>query len=149
MVKSFHQNSCVNFVNSSLDNFNWNKISESLTEWDQFFLSKLWYIVHIYIISKKKLKREYTISSGTIKKMRLPRHLDTPWTFLDIDTQLYSLKIKLIQKLLNPTNSLWKDLKLYWLNVDLILNFNQSLALFRQKQILRYNRHKNLQKKTE
>ena len=28
----FHQNNCVNFVNSSLNNFNWDKISESLTE---------------------------------------------------------------------------------------------------------------------
>ena len=35
---------------------------------------------------------------------------------------------------------------LYRLNIDLILNSNQDLALFRQKQILRYNRHKNLQK---
>ena len=33
---------------------------------------------------------------------------------------------------------------LYRLN--LILNSNQGLALFRQKQILRSNRHKNLQK---
>ena len=35
---------------------------------------------------------------------------------------------------------------LYLLNINLILNSNQVLALFRQKQILRYNRHKNLQK---
>ena len=35
---------------------------------------------------------------------------------------------------------------LYRLNIDLILNSNQVLALFRQKQILRYNRHKKLQK---
>ena len=34
---------------------------------------------------------------------------------------------------------------LYWLNINLIPNSNQVLALFRQKQILRYNRHKNLQ----
>ena len=32
---------------------------------------------------------------------------------LDIDPQLNSQKIKLIQKLLNPTNALWKDLMLY------------------------------------
>ena len=39
---------------------------------------------------------------------------------------------------------LWKDLMLYWLN--LILSSNQGVALFRQKQILKSNRHKNLQK---
>ena len=60
---------------------------------------------------------------------------------LNIDTQLNSKKIKWIQRLLNPTNVLWKDLILYRLN--LILNYNQGLALFRQKQILRSNRHKN------
>ena len=51
-----------------------------------------------------------------------------------------------VQRLLNPTNTLWKDLMLYRLNFDLILNFNQDLAFFRQKQIVRYNRHRNLQK---
>ena len=55
------------------------------------------------------------------------------WTIgvgiLDIETQLNSLKIKWIQKLLNPTNALWKNLMLYQLN--LILNYNQELALFR------------------
>ena len=45
------------------------------------------------------------------------------------DTQLNSLKIKWIQRLLNLTNALWKDLILYRLN--LILNSNQSLTLFR------------------
>ena len=34
---------------------------------------------------------------------------------------------------------------LHRLNIDLILNSNQVLALFRQKQNLWYNRHKNLQ----
>ena len=63
---------------------------------------------------------------------------------LDIDTKLIFLKIKWIQRLLNPTNALWKDLMLYGLN--LILNSNQSLALFRQKQFLRSFRNKNLQK---
>ena len=32
--------------------------------------------------------------------------------------------------------------------LNLILNYNQSLALFRQKQILRSNRHKHLQKQS-
>ena len=60
---------------------------------------------------------------------------------LDIETQLNSLKIKWIQRLLNSNNSLWKNLILYQFN--LILNYNKGLALFRQKQILRF---KHLQK---
>ena len=69
MVKIVHQNACVNFVNSSLDNSNWDKISESLTKklhiWNRVrrslrgkkiiinqLLSKLWYIVQIYTIPK-------------------------------------------------------------------------------------------------
>ena len=86
------------------------------------------------------------VHSGTIKKNQTSQTLRHSLDILDIDIQLNSLKIKLIQKLLNPTNALWKDLMLYWLNIDLILNSNQGLALFRQKQILRYNWHKNLQK---
>ena len=50
---------------------------------------------------------------------------------LDIDTNLISRKIKWIQRLLNPTNTLWKFLVLFRLN--LILNSNQDLALFRLK----------------
>ena len=82
------------------------------------------------------------------KKIRPPRHLAqlSIWIgrlgILDIKTQLNSLKIKFIQRLLNPTNALWKDLMQYRLN--LILNPNQ--ALFRWKEILRSNRHENLQK---
>ena len=52
-------------------------------------------------------------------------------------------KIIKIQRLLN---ALWKVLMLYLLNIDVKLNFKQVLPLFRQKQILRYNKHKNLQK---
>ena len=43
----------------------------------------------------------------------------------DIDTQLNYIKIKSIQRLLNPTNALWKDLMLYWLKS--ILNSDESL----------------------
>ena len=50
---------------------------------------------------------------------------------LDIEMQLKPLKIKWIQRLLNPTYAPWKNLILYQLN--LILNYNQGLALFRQK----------------
>ena len=69
------------------------------------------------------------------QKIRLPRYLAqmSIWMIglgiLDIETQLNSLKIKWIQRLLNPTNALWKNLMLYQLN--LILNYNQGPALFR------------------
>ena len=87
-----------------------------------------------------------------LQKMRPPRHLIQLSTWkgvlgiLDIDGQLNSLKTKWIQRLLNPTHAFWKDLMLYWLN--LILNSNQGLVLFRQTQILRSTRHKNLQKQS-
>ena len=48
----------------------------------------------------------------------------------------------MVPKLLNPTNVLCKDLMLYFWN--LILNSNQDLAPFRQKQILRSDGDKNL-----
>ena len=62
---------------------------------------------------------------------------------LDIDTQLNSLKTKWIKRLLQSSNALWKNLMLYRLNLS--LNSNQGLALFRQNQILRSTRHSNLQ----
>ena len=79
-----------------------------------------------------------------------PRHLAqlSIWMseigILDIETQLNPLKIKWIQRLLNTTNALRKNLILYQLN--LILNYIQGLTLFRQKQILRSASHKNLHK---
>ena len=42
-------------------------------------------------------------------------HLEGGVGILDIDTHLKYLKIKWIRKLLNPTNSLWKDHMLYQL----------------------------------
>ena len=50
---------------------------------------------------------------------------------LDTDTQLNYIRIKCIQRLLNPTNALRKNLMLYWLK--LILNSDKGLALFRQE----------------
>ena len=69
MVKIFHKNTSANFVNFSLDNSNWDKISESLTKklhiWNRVrhslrgkkiiinkLVPKLWYIVQIYTIPK-------------------------------------------------------------------------------------------------
>ena len=83
------------------------------------------------------------------KKIRPSRHLvQLPIErgelgILDIDTQLNSLKIKCVQSLFHPTNALWKDLMLYRLN--LILNTNLGLALFRQNQMLHSTRHRKLQ----
>ena len=82
------------------------------------------------------------------KKIRPSRHLvQLPIErgelgILDIDTQLNSLKIKCAQSLFHPTNAIWKYLMLYQLN--LILNTNLGLDLFRQNQILRSTRYRNL-----
>ena len=84
--------------------------------------SKVWYIGQTYTILKEikketeKKKKKFPLE---LQKMRLPRHLIhfSTWKgrigILDIDIQLNSLKTKWIQKLLNPTNALWKDLMLY------------------------------------
>ena len=99
-------------------------------------------------MSNKKLK-DYTIFSGT-EKILPSRHLAqlSIWRggldIVYIYTQLKSLKIIWVQSLLNPINALWKDFMFDRLNS--ILNSNQGLALFRQKQVLRSNKHRNLQK---
>ena len=107
MVKIAHQNTCVIFVNSSLNNSNWNKITESFIKkfhiWNRVGLSlrsqktfinqplsKHWYIVQICTIRKSTIqictirqeieKRIYNLLQKN-KKIRLPRHLDIPWTF--------------------------------------------------------------------
>ena len=74
-----------------------------------------------------------TISSRTGKNAtsKIPNstlHLDDWTRYFRHRTQLNSLKIKWIQKLLNPTNPFWKNLMLYQLK--LILNDNQGLDLF-------------------
>ena len=53
------------------------------------------------------------------QKIRTPRYLAQTSILmvglgiLDKETQLNSLKIKWIRRLLNPTNALWKNLMLY------------------------------------
>ena len=98
---------------------------------NQIFLSKLRYIGQIYTINiyitKEIGEKIYFFLK---RKKRRPPALWLNFPF-GKDTQLNSLRIKWIQSLLNPTNALWKDLMLYRLN--LILNSNQCLALFRQK----------------
>ena len=78
----------------------------------------------------KYIQKKYTVSSGTEKSTTsqtpsLTRSLGT----LDKGKHLNCIKIKWIQRLLNPTNVLWKDLMLYQLK--LILNSDQGLVLFR------------------
>ena len=147
----------VNFGNSIPDNSNWGKVIEGIIKrthiWNRVRISlwgkkiivnqilffKLWYIAQIYTIPKyikKEIGRIYDfLWKG--KKIWPPKHLAQFFIWrgglgiLDMDTQLNSLKIKCIQTLLNSTIAVWKDLMLYWLN--LILNSNQGLALFRQK----------------
>ena len=170
MVKFLYQNTSITFENYTPDNSIWEKITKNITKriliWNrvrlslkdrriiinQVLLSKLWYIGQIYTIPKNVKKQiEKRIYDFLLeeKKIRPPRHLiQLPiWKgglgILEIDTQLNSLKIKWSQRLLHPATALWKDLILYRLN--LILNSNQGLASFRQNQILRSIRHKNLQ----
>ena len=72
--------------------------------------------------------------------MQPPRHLTqlSIWKgglgILGIDTQLKYMEIKKILRSLGPTIALWKYIVLY--RLKLILNSDQGLALFRQKQIL-------------
>ena len=134
----------VKFGNFILDDSNWDKISEVITNkisiWNrvrlslrdkkiivnQIFLSKQWYIGQVCTIPKcikKEIERIYNaLYNG--KKKRPPWHLAqlSIWRggtgFLDIDTQLKSLNIKWIQRLLNPTNAVWRDLMLYLLNLN-------------------------------
>ena len=70
-------------------------------------------------------------------------HLEVWARYLNIVTQLNSLKLKWIQRLLNSTNALWKSLILYELKLK--LNSNEGLALFKQEQIIKSTRNKNLQ----
>ena len=104
---------------------------------NQILLSKPWYIGQIYTIPKFINKKiEITIAQLSVWKCGL--------SILDIDTQLNSLELPWIYRLLNPTNALCKGLLLYWLKLK--NNSKQGLYLFRQKQILRSSRQKNLQK---
>ena len=139
----------INFENFVPDNSNRNKISIHIAKrihfWNRvrlslrgkkviinpILLSKLWYIAHIYTISKyikKEIEKRIYNFLLEGKKMRPPRHpaLLPIWKgglgILDVDTQLNSLKIKWIQRLFHPTNALWKNFMLDRLN--LIFNSN-------------------------
>ena len=111
---------------------------------NQILLSELWYRGQMYAIPKY-IQKKYTISSGTEKNTTSQTpSLTRSLGISDKDKNLNCIKMKWIQRLLNPTNVLWKDLMLC--RLKLILNSDQGLALFRQKQILRCTSHNNLQK---
>ena len=95
---------------------------------------------------KKKKKKEIVSQIPLYKLSYIGQIYTIPKLglgILDIDTQLNSLELQWILRLLNPTNAFWKGLMLYWLNLK--NNSNQGLCLFRQKQIIRSSRNKNLQ----
>ena len=82
---------------------------------NQVLLCKMWYIVQVCIIPKyikNEIERIYDFLWNRKKKMQPSRHLAqlSIWKggigILDIDIQLNFLRIKWIQKLLNPTNAL-------------------------------------------
>ena len=161
----------LHFGNSVLDNSNWDKVSHSLTKKQYLEQSKTLFemkkkknckpnpltqtlvfrsnIYYSKIYQKGNWKKQYKISSGT-NKIWPPRHLAqlSVWKIglciLDVDTQLNSLELKWICRLLNPTNALWKGLMRCQFNLK--LNSNQGLFLFIQKQRLRSSRQINLEK---
>ena len=71
-------------------------------------------------MSKRELGKgkyvQFPLEQEKIQPLRPPTQLSI-WRdrigSLNIDTQLNYIKIKWIQRLLNPTNALWKDLMLY------------------------------------
>ena len=91
--------------------------------------------------------RRFPLEQKKKKKTRHPRHLAqlSIWSgglvILDVDTQLNSLKMKWLQKLLNTTNTLWNGLMLYryhavfWIliKVEPYLEKNRSLGLIDTK----------------
>ena len=94
-------------------------------------------------ISKRNLK-EYTSSSVTEKNatFQAPSSILSIWRdgldILDIDTQLNSLKLKWIQRLLMllSCQCSLKKISCCMFRLNLILNSNQGLALSRKKRIL-------------
>ena len=121
----------------------WNRVRLSLRGKNvirnQILVSKLWYISQNYTIPKyqKGDWKKYIKLPLKQEKIQPPGHWDQLWaryfTVLDRHT-IKLIKIKWIQRLLNPTNAPWKDLMWHWLK--LIRKSDQDLALFWQKQIL-------------
>ena len=70
-------------------------------------------------------------------------HLEVWTTYFRHRYQIKLSRTSMNLKIIKPHHALWKGLMLYWLNLK--NNSNQGLCLFRQKQILRWAKHKNLQ----
>ena len=70
-------------------------------------------------------------------------HLEVWTRYFRHRYQIKLFRTSMNLKIIKPHHALWKGLMLYWLNLK--NNSNQGLCLFRQKQILRSSRHKNLQ----
>ena len=150
----------INFGNSILDKSKWDKISEGLAKNRYLEQTEALFergnckpnpliqtVVHRPILYDSIIYQKgiYNFLWNRKKYDLPPRRLvqlsdsTSGPGILDIETQINSLKIKWIQRLLNPNNALWKHLMLYQLN--LILNYIQGLVLSRQKQILGSNSH--------
>ena len=89
---------------------------------NQILLSKHWHIGQIYTIPKF-IKEEIEKTIAQVSNGRFGLGI------LDKNTQLHSVELQWIQRLLNPTNALWKGFMLYSLNLK--NNSNQGLCLFR------------------
>ena len=115
---------------------------------NQILLSILWYRGQIYPIPKyikEEIEQRIYNFLWNSKKCDLPdKQLNSRGGLGILDRHTIKLYIKKNGLLVNPTNVLWKCLVLYWLK--LILNSDQGLSLFRQKQIRKSTNRKNLQK---
>ena len=78
--------------------------------------------------------------------MRPPRHLDELSIWRIMLGTLDSTSPPPTHYFPSPISALWKDAMMHW--SKLILISNQGLALCRQNDTLRFNRHKNLQKQS-
>ena len=117
---------------------------------DQNYGTQLKYIL-FKNLSERKLKKKQVISSGKTKNMtsQAPSwapHLKRCTRYFRHGYSINFLNIKWIQRLLNPTNALWKDLIQHQLN--LILNSNQVLAYLDKQRSLILLDTKNLQKQS-
>ena len=102
-------------------------------------------IYYSKVYQKENWKENMQFPPEQLKKIRLPRHLDTPWTFRHRHSIKFS-KNKIDSKIIISHQCFQERSHAVLSKCWLIMNSNQGLALFRIKQILRYNWHKNLQK---
>ena len=105
----------------------WNRVRLSLRGKEiivnQTLFYKFWYIDQIYTIPKyikKDIEKRICNILWNRKKIQPPSHIAKLYIWsgglgiFDTDAQLNYIKMKRIQRLINPTNAIWKDLMLYW-----------------------------------